>query len=101
MRKWAIPLLAVYLILAGVLPLLKVGFASADLILSVLAIAAGALLLLNRQELRLPRGLGGALLAVWLILVGGLPLLNLSLPSQEVILGLLAAAAGILLLLRR
>lgn len=101
MRKWAIPLLAIYLILAGLLPLLQVSFPFAELLLSALAIAAGVLLLLNRRELRLTGGLGGALLAVWLILVGALPLLKISFPSQEVVLGLLAIAAGVLLLLRR
>lgn len=101
MRKWAIPLLAAYLILAGLLPLLQVGFPFGDLILSALAIAAGVLLLLNRRELRLAGSLGGALLAVWLILVGALPLLRISFPSQEVVLGLLAIAAGVVLLLRR
>jgi hypothetical protein len=100
-RRWAIPLLAIYLILAGLLPLIKIELPSADLILAVLAIAAGALLLLSRQELRLPRGLGGVLLAVWLILVGLLPLLNVSFPSQEIVLSLLGLAAGALLLLRR
>jgi hypothetical protein len=101
MRKLAIPLLAIYLIVAGLLPLLKVNIPSADLLLAVLAIAAGVLLLLNRQELRIPRGFGGALLAIWLILVGLLPLLQISFPSQDLILALLAVAAGALLLLRR
>lgn len=101
MRKWAIPILAIYLILAGLLPLLNITLPSASLILSVLAIAAGVLLLLGGAQLRLPRNLGSTLLAAWLILVGVLPLLRLSFPAQETVLGLLAAAAGILLLLRR
>ena len=101
MRKWAIPVLAIYLIAAGLLPLLNIELPSAGLILSGLAIAAGLLLLLGGGQLRLPRSLGVILLAAWLILAGVLPLLQISLPSQEIVLGLLAAAAGILLLLRR
>lgn len=101
MRKLAIPLLAIYLIAGGLLPLLNLNLPAADLILAALAIAAGALLLLGGAQLRLPRSLGGVLLAVWLILVGLLTLAQISFPGQETVLGLLAAAAGILLLLRR
>jgi len=101
MRKWAIPVLAIYLIAAGLLPLLNIDLPSAGLILSILAIAAGVLLLLGGAQLRLPRSLGGVLLAAWLILVGGLALLQISFPAQETILGLLAVAAGVLLLVRR
>jgi hypothetical protein len=101
MRKWATPVLAIYLIAAGLLPFLGARLASAELILSLLAVAAGALLLLGGTQARLPGGLGRVLLAAWLILVGALPLLQVSLPSQEILLGLLAVAAGVLLLLRR
>jgi len=101
MRKWAIPVLAIYLIVAGLMPLLNIDLPYAGLITSGLAIAAGLLLLLGGGQLRLPRSLGVILLAAWLILAGVLPLLQISLPSQEIVLGLLAAAAGILLLLRR
>ena len=101
MRKWAIPVLAIYLIAAGLLPLLNIELPSAGLILSGLAIAAGVLLLLGGAQLRLSRSLGIILLAAWLILIGVLPLLQVSFPAQETVLGLLAAAAGILLLLRR
>lgn len=101
MRKWAIPVLAIYLIVAGLLPLLNIDLPSAGLILSGLAIAAGVLLLLGGAQLRLSRSLGLILLAAWLILIGVLPLLQINFPAQETVLGLLAAAAGILLLLRR
>jgi len=101
MRKWAIPVLAIYLIAAGLLPLLNIELPSAGLILSGLAIAAGVLLLLGGAQLRLSRSLGIILLAAWLILIGVLPLLQINFPAQETVLGLLAAAAGILLLLRR
>jgi hypothetical protein len=39
------------------------------------------------------------LLAIWLIAVGLLPLLNINLPSQDILLGILAVATGILMLL--
>jgi hypothetical protein len=101
MRKLAIPLLAIYLIVAGLLPLIKVDLPFASLIISVLAIAAGVLLLLGGAQFRSTRNLGSILLAIWLILVGILPLLNISFPSQDILLALLGIAAGVLLLLRR
>ncbi len=101
MRNLAIILLAIWLIASGLLPLLNVSIPSSDVILAVLAVAAGVLLLLNRGEFRLPRNLGVLLLGVWLILAGALPLLSISFPSREVVPGVLAAAAGVLILLKR
>jgi hypothetical protein len=48
------------------------------------------------------RNLGMILLAVWLILTGLLPLLNVRVSSTvSMVLAILAIAAGILILLRR
>jgi hypothetical protein len=47
-RKWGMTLLAVWLILTGLLPLLHVEISYAGTILALLAIAAGVLLLLDR-----------------------------------------------------
>jgi hypothetical protein len=47
------------------------------------------------------RNLGITLLAIWLILTGLLPLLNISFPASGVVLALLAIAAGVLLLMGR
>ena len=44
---------------------------------------------------------GMILLGIWLILVGLLPLLSLSIPAGATILALLAIAAGVLILLGR
>ena len=101
MRRWAVPVLAIYLIATGLLMLIKINVPSASLILSILAIAAGILLLVGGAQIRLQRNLGVILLAIWLILVGILPLANITFPSQEIILGLLGIAAGVLLILRR
>ena len=43
-----ITLLAIWLILTGLLPLIKVSFANSSIILNVLAVIAGALILLQR-----------------------------------------------------
>lgn len=51
--------------------------------------------------MRLPKNLGMILLAVWLILVGLTALFSISFAGLPVVMGILALAAGILLLLGR
>ena len=50
-------------------------------------------------DMRIPNNLGMILLAIWLILEGLIQLLGLSFDGLGVIMGLLALAAGILILL--
>lgn len=50
---------------------------------------------------RLTRNLGMLLLAIWLILTGLMPLLNLSFSGAGTLMGVLAIAAGVLLLIGR
>lgn len=50
---------------------------------------------------RLTRNLGMLLLAIWLILTGLMPLLNLSFSGAGTLMGILAIAAGVLLLIGR
>lgn len=47
-KTLGIPLLGIWLILTGLLPLLHVEFAHSGLLLAILAIVAGVLLLLDR-----------------------------------------------------
>ncbi len=46
------------------------------------------------------KGLGFLLLGIWLIAMGLLSLLELSIPYSEVILALLAIAAGVLIVMK-
>jgi hypothetical protein len=94
-------LLGIYLVLYGALPLLRIGFPASDLIMAVLAIAAGVLLLLNRRGKTWRKNLGMLLLSVWLILTGALPLLRIGFPLLGTLMAILAIASGVLLLLRR
>ena len=50
---------------------------------------------------RLTKDLGLLLLAVWLILYGLLAVFNVSFPQQGIVMGILALAAGILILIKR
>jgi hypothetical protein len=51
--------------------------------------------------MRLPKGLGMLLLAIWLILTGLITLLSLSFQGLPLIMAILALAAGVLILLGR
>ena len=53
------------------------------------------------MAIRLTRNLGMLLLAIWLILTGLMPLLNLSFSGVGTLMGILAIAAGVLLLIGR
>ena len=92
-------LLSIWLILMGLLSLLRITIPFSDSILALLAIAAGVVILL--RPVKPTSRLGVLLLGIWLIATGLLPLLGLNIPASDIIVALLAVAAGILILLRR
>jgi hypothetical protein len=51
--------------------------------------------------MKLASNTGMLVLAVWLILVGGLPLLNISFDGQQMLLNAVAIAAGVLILMNK
>ena len=51
--------------------------------------------------MKITKNLGMLLLAIWLIMTGLIPLLSLNFPSLSLIMGVLAIAAGVLILLGR
>ena len=53
------------------------------------------------MAIRLTRNLGMLLLAIWLILTGLMPLLNLSFQGVGTVMAVLAIASGVLLLIGR
>ena len=92
-------LLAIWLILTGLLPLVTIQIPGAEIVLAILAIAAGVLILFRPGQIS--RTLGVILLCAWLILSGLVAITALVIPGGAVVLGLLAIAAGILILLGR
>ncbi len=94
-------LLAIWLILVGLLPSLKISFPGSDWIIPILAIVTGVILLIGRGRVRFFRNLGLLLLGIWLILYGVIPLFKIGFPAAGVVLGILAIAAGVLLLFNR
>jgi len=99
MKNLSVLLLAVWLIVSGVLVLLGTGFPFGDLVVPVLAIAAGVLILLDLRFSRIRSNLGLFLLSIWLILTGALSFLSTGIPFQDMAMAILAIAAGVLLLL--
>ena len=100
MKTWANILLAVWLIATGLVSLVDFTFSGLGAILAVIAIAAGVLMLVGGRG----RGggmLGTILLAAWLIATGLIALTGFSFNGIAVVMGILAIAAGALILLKR
>ena len=97
-KNLGVVLLGIWLIATGLFPLLNVSFTGSSLLLALLAIAAGVLILVGTRGGRLPRNLGTLLLSIWLIVTGLFPLLNIRFANSDLLLALLAIAAGVLTL---
>lgn len=93
-------LLAIWLILFGLNPLLNLNIPSSETVLAIIAIIAGILIILDIR-VQPTRNLGRLLLSIFLILMGLFPLLSITFPAQTLVLAVLAIAAGVLLLLNR
>jgi hypothetical protein len=91
--------LGIWLIVSGLLPLLNIGSEVLDIIVDILAVAAGVAILIAWRSW--PAKIGMLLLAIWLIVSALLPLLNFSFQGSGLILAALAIAAGVLILLNR
>ncbi len=98
-------LLAVWLVLTGLIALFGLQFANLGLLMALLALAAGVVILLESFNIlkwrKVKRTLGMILLGIWLIFTGLIALTNFSFAGQGVVMGLLALAAGVLILLDR
>lgn len=98
-KRIALIVLSVWLILSGLFSLTGAGFAGAGLILNLLAIVAGALLLLQADSWS--ARIGMILLGIWLVIRGLLGVVDVGLPGVGLIVDLLAIAAGVLILAKR
>lgn len=94
-------LLSIWLIVTGLRSLLPLNITGIDMVMGVLAIGAGILLLVGARGRSLSRYPGMTLLSVWLFITGLLALTPVGIPGLGAILALLAAAAGVLILLGR
>lgn len=101
MQNLAMVLLAAWLILAGLESLLNIRLPYLDLVLPLLAVAAGVLLLVGGRRVKLGGRAAITLLAVYLVVSGALSLLAIQIPAAGLLAGVLAIASGVLLLLKR
>ena len=76
--------------------LLDFQFNGLDLIMAILAVAAGAVLLFKSG---LGARWGTILLGLWLVVSGLMTLISLAFAASGVVMGILALAAGVLLLI--
>lgn len=92
-------MLVVVLMTRGLLALLNTSFPGANVVLSVIATAAGFLLLFALFEPRNFHTIGVFVLGVWLIMVNLLPWFNIVYPYSGIVNNSLAFIAGVLLLI--
>jgi hypothetical protein len=92
-------LLGIWLIVTGVIGLLGIAFEILTLALDILAIVTGIVFLIGLRGGNWVQKLGIIFLAVWLILVGLMPFIGMSLPFAGELVMILAILAGIFLLI--
>jgi hypothetical protein len=98
MKNLGTKLLAVYLILIGIVSILNLDFELARIVSSLLAIASGIFIFINKN-IKFNRRTSAMLLAIWLILNALETLIGINFPYATEIIAILAIASGILLLL--
>ncbi len=86
---------SIYLIVLGLMGLLSFSFNGLDVIMAVLAIAAGVVFIIT--EKKITKNLGLLLFAIFLIAVGLLHFVSFG--NLDIVLNILAIAAGVLLLI--
>ena len=92
-------LLAIWLIFTGLFSLLPLRFNGLEGVTAAVALAAGAVLLFSSGYIK--ARIGVILLSLWLILTALMTLVSLSFNRSTLIMGIIAVAAGVLLLIQR
>ena len=89
----------IWLLATGLIGLINLSFISMGLIMAVLAIAAGAAMLLTLRGGAFSDDLGVTLAGVWFLLTGLFSLISFSFNGLGLVMSLLAIVAGVLLVL--
>ena len=98
-KRIALIVLSVWLILTGLFSLAGIGFTGSGLILSLLAIGAGMLILLQGDSWS--ARIGMILLGVWVVARGLLGVVDVGVQGIGTVMDVLAIAAGVLILVER
>ena len=100
MRYTGLFLLGFWLIADGVVGIFKLHFFYDRMILSGLELSSGIVLLLSTIKVK-PREFGILLLAVWLLIGGGITLFKFTFPNSSMVLAMIGVAAGLLMVFRK
>ncbi len=92
-------LLGIWLVLSGLLPLLGITFSALGLIMTILAIAAGVLILIALNWGKITKNIGKLLLGIFLILTGLSTVAGIA--AGAMVSPILAIVAGIFILIER
>jgi hypothetical protein len=101
MKRLATILLGAWLILRGLVALADLSFQGSTTILAVMAVVAGALLILADWSEKFSTHLADFALGIWLILAGLVPLFNLHFRGSRAVLEVVGLVAGVLVLFRK
>lgn len=101
MKKWANILLGIWLAVGGLLSLADVRFYGSPALLSLIAVAAGVLMLFADRAVKFSARPADIALGVWLVVAGLFPVLGVRFYGSHIVLYLLMLAAGILVLVRK
>ena len=96
--KWGKLILSVWLVLKGLIEIVDFTFPQSGTIMAVIGIVAGVFFLIERGDVKISKYLGILLLSAWLILAGLVEVINLNFTGVDRVLGVIAIAAGVLIL---
>ena len=99
MKGLNIIILAVWLIAQGLVTLLDLSFSGMEIIFAIVQIAAGILLLLMKKKDQIFSKIANLLLSIWLIARGVVAIFEIDFSGMEIIFGILAIAAGVLIII--
>lgn len=101
MKKLATILLGAWLILRGLIALADFSFEGSSTILAVMAVVAGALLILADWSEKFSTHIADFVLGIWLILAGIIPLFGVHFRGSSAVLEVVGLLAGVLIILRK
>lgn len=101
MRTWANVLLGIWLVLTGLIHLGGISFSKSGIILAVLGIVAGILFFIAERNEKLALQIGSIFLGGWLVAGGLVSIFHIHFTGSNVILAVLAVAAGVMVLITR
>ncbi len=101
MKKLATILLGAWLILKGLVTLADVSFQGSASVLAIMALVAGALLIIADWSETFSTHIADFVLGIWLILAGIVPLFNVHFRGSHAVLEVVGLLAGVLIIVRK